>query len=106
MNKDYNVCPECLMVLGQNLSPDGLDCGCNSGRVISWWALREYASYLPINPVVGRIYKLKPITMLTPPDIIRLLIIDGDFLRSQYNPEVTVSNAVQYNAAERIEARI
>lgn len=99
MNNDYNVCPECLMVLSENDSPDILDCGCNSDRVISWWHLREYASYLPIKPVIGRAYLLQPITMLTPPDIIRLLIIDDDFLSSQYNPDVRVSNPVQYTFA-------
>lgn len=87
MNKDYSVCPECLMVLGEMLSQDSLNCGCNSGYLISWWALREYASYLPIKPVIGRAYAIKPITMLTPPDIIRLLISCDDDLFSKYNPK-------------------
>ena len=35
MNKDYDVCPECLTVLGESLAPDRVDCGCESDRVIS-----------------------------------------------------------------------
>lgn len=103
MNNDYDVCPECLTVLGEEQSPDTLNCGCNSGFHISWWNLREYAPYLPIKPVIGRKYTLKPITMLTPPDVIRLLVIDDDYLQSQYNPKVKTSS-IQYVFEERTEA--
>lgn len=88
MMEDYNVCSKCLMVLGVDGGVLVEDCCENPYRsLMSWWVLREYAPYLPLQPIIGKKYELKPITV-SPADIIRLMTeTTEDDLNLKYNTD-------------------
>lgn len=74
MLEDYNVCSKCLMVLGTQDGELLVEncCGNPYRSLMSWWVLREYAPYLPLQPIIGKKYELKSIT-LSPADIVHLI---------------------------------